>query len=108
VIEYGYEFDCRYRKGPFDGLKSIVISLNESVPPTVVFEPHRKEIREEKVELGRKLLQKWAEKHVPDDTRVAAYEIYGDPADYDDEEDVVPYDYVGSMSFSEYKEKYWS
>ena len=79
---YGLEFKCEYFGGPYDGLESIVISLNEKVPPDVVFEK-TDEIRTEKVELGRKLLEKWAERHIPNDQQVAAYEIRGNPADRD-------------------------
>lgn len=98
---YGYEFDTKHFGGPFDGLDSSVISFKE-LPPKNVFYPLNGKLEGEKT-LGKKLLNKWQEKHIPDDTRVAVYGIEGDPEEYNDE-DVINYHFKGLMVYSEYKE----
>ncbi len=102
---YGVDFNSEYFGGPFDGHKSIVISLDGNLPPKVVFEKTN-EIKTEKVELGRKLLEKWAERHIANDQQVAVYEIRGNSDDYEGDA-IVPYTHAGTMSFLDFKKKYW-
>ena len=102
----GYEFETIHYGGPFDGSDASIISFN-STPPIVVFHPlqYNKEYVESESSLGKKLINKWKEKHLPDDIKVAVYKVEGDPEEYNDE-DIVPYHYKEILSYKEYKKKY--
>jgi hypothetical protein len=101
---YGYEFDTKHFGGPFDGLDSSVISFIE-FPPKSVFYPlptEETDFLEVDKTLGKKLLKKWQEPHIPGVTKVAVYTIEGDPEEYNDE-DVINYHFKSLMTYSEYK-----
>lgn len=101
----GWEFDTMHYGGPFDGLETSVISFN-SVPPVVTFyvvDPE-KGYRGEK-SIGKKLLQKWSENHIPNESKVAVYKLEGSPDEYSDE-DIVPYHFKEILLYLDYKKKY--
>ena len=100
---YGYEFNSQHYGGPFDGSTTSVVSFNE-YPPRYHVVVVDKDLDDNK-KLGQKLMEVWKLKHLPDNTWVAVYKIEGRPEEYDDEQ-VVPYHYIGTMKNKEYKEQY--
>ena len=101
----GWEFDSVFLEGPFDGLETSVISFTPN-PPIVSFHILDGKLETER-SLGKKLLKKWGEKHIPNNKRGAVYCLEGDPSEYSDE-DIVPYHYKEILSYKDYKNKYES
>ena len=99
-----WDFDAHHIGGPFDGLDSSVISFIEFPPKSVFYSLPTEETDFLEVDksLGKKLLKKWQEPHIPDATKVAVYTIEGDPEEYNDE-DVINYHFKKLMTYLEYK-----
>lgn len=100
-----WEFESIHKGGPFDGLETSVISFNPN-PPVITFHiVDRKLGYSGEKSLGKKLLAKWSEPHIRNDTKVAVYRLEGSPTEYS-EEDVVPYHFKETLLYLDYKKKY--
>ena len=94
---YGYEFDATYIGGPADGLESSVVVLNSKEPPKFrCLEPF--DCTAAKVPLGQHILKKSPRSQA----YVSAYELEGEPTEYDHEEDVLTYRFLETMSYKEF------
>jgi len=52
--------------------------------------------------LGKKMIEQWSNTPVPDDARIAVYRLRGSPG----ENDTCVYDFVETVSYEEYNNKY--
>ena len=107
IFGYGYEYDVKYLGGPFDGLVNSIVSFKSNPPVSTfcIIDDEEKEYYEGEKTLGKKLLNKWKEKNIPEESRVAVYKLEGDPEEYTDD-DLINYHFQGTMSHRDYKERY--
>lgn len=97
VDGYGYEWDASLIGGPADGCIDRVIQTDGDIhPPEQFIKILDGGIEREPI--GKKLLQSWGEKHLPDSTKVALYRIRGNREDVDEDQDLCVYDYVESTT----------
>ena len=101
----GWEFDTIHYGGPFDGLDTSVISFNPNPPVVAFYVVDLEKGYKGETSLGKKLLQKWAEPHISDNSKVAVYTLEGDPSEWSDE-DIVPYHFKETLLYLDYKKKY--
>jgi len=98
-------FEAEFSGGPGDGLKDEVISLVE-MPPKIWWIELGEDGAIETEKLGMKTLNVIFKRMPKQGTKVAVYKINGDPADFNHEKDVVPYQHEETLLFEEYAKKY--
>ena len=103
---HGAEFDAELIGGPLDGLQDLVIVLDGGKPPAYIHKILGGDTPTEKPKLGQKVIEAWSEKHIPDETRVAAYSLRGSIDDYEEEDETCFYDYVETLDYGDFKKKY--
>lgn len=101
----GYEYDAMFYGGPLDGLEDSVVTLEKTGPPSHPFRVYEDEESFSPKPLGKKLIDQFKFKHIPNDAKVIVYQIEGIPDEYNDE-DTIPYHFLEIVDFGEYKQKY--
>ena len=95
-----WEWDVELFGGPLDGLKDTTVTVYDTPPKVLAKCP----------DVNKKTGQKLIEvifKKFPDDKRVWTYELRGEPDDFKNKDGIVcKYDYIETMYFKEFREKY--
>lgn len=102
---YGYEWDAELVGGPADGCVDRVIQMNgEKHPPRYFKKMLDDEVKRES--LGEKVIEHWASPHMDESTKVAIYELRGEPDEVEEEADSCFYQYVETATMGEARKKY--
>lgn len=103
----GWGFDAEFFGGPADGLEDEVIATIE-LPPKFWWIELKEDGSVEKEKLGMKVLNVFLKRTPKQGTKVAIYNIDGQPENFNHEEDTVPYKHVETLLFEDYVIKYES
>lgn len=97
---YGYEWDAKLFGGPADGCLDRAIAINSENPPsTVIKVVDGNSMRRET--LGEKIIEHLTRDQIEGSQRVAVYSLREVG-----EDDMCSYDYIGTITMSEYRERY--
>lgn len=102
---YGYEWDAKLLGGPADGCLDRAIQINGNYPPKFLMKIiDGEEMKRES--LGEKLIEALTRGNLDESQKVAVYELQVNPEDIKNESDLCSYEYVETIKFGIYKEKY--
>lgn len=99
VSGYGYEFLTELFGGPLDGYRGTVMSINDEDPPKVWIE--KVDQKDKTKNLGARFLEKCIGCSYSDEDKVAVYKL----SEFR-ESPICCYDYVETIEYKKYKEKY--
>lgn len=101
---FGYEWDASLIGGPADGCLDRVVQINGEKFPPKIFKKILDGEEPKRETIGEKLIEYWTTGTLDNDQKLAVYILRGVPEEV--EEDVCKYDYVETLTFKEFKNKY--